>query len=111
MFKAREAEAGYKAKAAEQNLLDLGNRVSRDVRLAWLSADTAYQRINLAAQLLSRAREALDLAQERYRLGLSSIVELSQAQLNVTVAEIENANAKYDYLIQRAVLNFQSAQQ
>jgi outer membrane protein len=110
LFQAREAEAEYKAKAAEQNLLDLGNRVSRDVRLAWLNADTAYQRIGLAAQLLSRAREALDLAQERYRLGLSSIVELSQAQLNVTVAEIENANAKYDYLIQRAVLDYQSGQ-
>src|SRR5262249_22937616 len=110
LFKAREAEAEYKAKAAEQNLLDLGNRVSRDVRLAWFNADTAFQRIGLATQLLGRAREALDLAQERYRLGLSSIVELSQSQLNVTVAEIENANAKYDYLIQRAVLNYQRGQ-
>ena len=43
--------------------------------------------------------------------GLSSIVELNQAQLNVTVAESENANAKYDYLIQRALLDYQTASQ
>jgi hypothetical protein len=40
---------------------------------------------------------ALDLAQGRYNLGLSSIVELYQAQLNLTQAEIENLSAKYDY--------------
>jgi cytochrome bd-type quinol oxidase subunit 2 len=36
--------------------------------------------MGLSAQLLSRANEALDHAQGRYRLGLSSIVELIQAQ-------------------------------
>jgi outer membrane protein len=110
LFKAREAEAEFKARASEQNLRDLENRVVRDVRLAWLGADSAWRRIGLAAQLLSRANEALSLAQERYRLGLSSIVELSQAQLNVTVAELENTNAKYDYLLQRATLSYQSGQ-
>ncbi len=110
LFKAREAEAEYKARASEEQLKDAENRIVRDVRVAWLNADSAYQRINLAAQLLSRAREALDLAQERYRLGLSSIVELSQALLSVTVAEIENANVKFEYLIQRSVLDYQTGQ-
>lgn len=108
LFKAREAEAEYKARASEEQLKDAENRIVRDVRIAWLNTDTAYQRINLAAQLLSRAQESLDLAQERYRLGLSSIVELSQALLSVTVAEIENANAKFEYLIQRSALDYQS---
>jgi outer membrane protein len=108
LFKAREAEAEYKARASEAQLKDAENRIVRDVRIAWLNADTAFQRINLAAQLLSRARESMDLAQERYRLGLSSIVELSQALLSVTVAEIESANAKFEYLIQRSALDYQS---
>ncbi|HEY8461951.1 MAG TPA: TolC family protein [Blastocatellia bacterium] len=108
LFKAREAEAEYKARATEEQLKDAENRIIRDVRLAWLNVDTAYQRVNLAGRLLDRARESLDLAQERYRLGLSSIVELSQAMLSVTVAEIENANAKFEYLIQRSALDYQS---
>jgi outer membrane protein len=110
LYKARQAEADYRARASEQTLRDGENRVARDVRVAWLSADAAAQRIGLAAQLVNRANEALSLAQERYRLGLSSIVELSQAQLNLTVAELESTNAKYDYLIQRATLSYQSGE-
>jgi outer membrane protein len=48
----------------------------------------------------SQAALALDLAQGRYTLGLSSIVELTHAQLNLTEAEIEILNAKYDYQTQ-----------
>jgi outer membrane protein len=34
LFKAREAEAAFKAKAASQNVSDLANRIIRDVRVA-----------------------------------------------------------------------------
>ena len=51
---------------------------------------------------------AADLSQTRYDNGLGSIVELSQAQLNVTAAEIANSSALYDYQIQRANLAFQT---
>jgi outer membrane protein len=111
LFKGREAEAGYKAKAAEQSLQDFSNRIARDVRVTELSVSSSFERIKLTEQLSSRAKEALDLAQERYRLGLSSIVEFNQAQLQVTVAEIENAQARYDYLIQRALLRYHTASQ
>jgi outer membrane protein len=107
LFSARRTEAELRAQAAEQNLRDLENRISRDVQVAWLNASTAYQRLDLTAQLLNQAVQALDLAQTRYDLGLSSIVELSQAQLNKTSAEIVSASAKYEYDLQRAVLNYQ----
>jgi outer membrane protein len=47
------------------------------------------------------------LAEARYTTGISSIVELSQAQLSLTSAQIANTNARYDVLIQEANLNFQ----
>ena len=81
-------------------------RISRDVRVAWASATDAYQRIDVTAQFLRQAALALELAQGRYDLGLASIVELTQAQLNLTAAEIENLNAKYDYQTQYAALQF-----
>ena len=49
---------------------------------------------------------SLSLAQGRYDLGLSSIVELTQAQLNLTEAEIESLSAKYDYQSQHAALQY-----
>ena len=72
-----------------------------------MQADTASQRLGLTQQLLDQASLALDLAQSRYDLGLSSIIELSQAQLNKTQAEIEQSSAKYEYQIQRSVLAYQ----
>jgi outer membrane protein len=107
LFSARHAEAKFRADAASQTLLDLQNRVARDVRVAWLTANSAYQRLDLTAQLLDEATEAFHLAQARYNLGLGSIVELSQAQLNMTQAEIGQARARYDYQRQLATLNYQ----
>ena len=99
--------ASLRAKAAAQNVNDLANRVVRDVRVAYLNASNAFDRLALTAQLLDQARLALDLAQRRYDLGLGSIVELSQAQLNVTSAEIAGSSAQFDYQAQRANLSYQ----
>jgi len=106
LFTARREAARYRALEADQNLRNEQERIARDVRVAWASAITAFQRIDVTAQFLREASLALDLAQGRYNLGLSSIVELTQAQLNLTQAEIENLAAKYDYQSQYSVLQY-----
>jgi len=78
------------------------------VRTSWLNASTAYQRVAVTQQLLEQANLALDLAQSRYKLGLSSIVELTQAQLQQTQAEISNAQAGYEYQLSLAILTYQT---
>jgi outer membrane protein len=76
--------------------------------VAWLNANNAYERLGLTEQLLDQAKLALDLAQTRYQLGLSSIVELSQSQLQYTSAEIAQASARYDYEAQQSILEYQA---
>lgn len=106
LYKSRTAEARLRAQAAGQNVSDLENRITRDVRVAYLNAVTAYDRVGLTDQLLQQAQLAFGLAQSRYDLGLSSIVELSQAQLNLTSAQIASSTARYDYQTERAVVDF-----
>src|SRR5271163_2162979 len=106
-FNALHAEAKAEANARQQFLRDLQDAVVRDVRKAWLNSISGYQRLALTQQLLDGANQALDLAQQRYKLGLSSIIELSQAQLNATQAQISQASAKYDYAAQLSALNYQ----
>jgi outer membrane protein len=108
LYTARSREASLKAQAVHDRLLDLRNRISRDVRTGWLNANTAYARLSVTQQLLAQSNLAFDLAQTRYRLGLSSIVELSQAQLQQTQAQISNAQAAYDYRLALAVLQYQT---
>jgi outer membrane protein len=97
LFGARKEAAKDRAMEADQRLRDEQQGLARDVRLAWANASTAYQRIDVTAQFVQEAAMGVSLAQGRYNLGLASIVELSQAQLNQTAAEIENLSAKYDY--------------
>ena len=47
--------------------------------------------------MLNQANTALELAQARYKVGLSGIVDLTQAQLAQTEAQIEFTNARYTY--------------
>jgi outer membrane protein len=106
LFSARREAARYRSDAADKRLRDAQLRITRDVRVAWATARNAFQRIDVTAQFLRQASLALDLAQGRYNLGLASIVELTQAQLNATQAEIENLSAKYDYQSQNAALQY-----
>jgi outer membrane protein len=110
-FHAQAAEAELRAKASDEQSRVLINRIVRDVRTAWLRANTARQKMSVTAELLREANTALDLADTRYRLGLSSIVELSQAQLQQTQAQIAEANARFDYEADLAALRFQSGSQ
>jgi outer membrane protein len=108
LYSARSREADLRAQAARQRLIDLRNRISRDVRTSWLAAGTAFDRVSVSEQLLAQANLALDLAQTRYKLGLSNIVELSQAELQQTQAEIGNAQAGYEYRLALSVLRYQT---
>ena len=108
LYTARAKEASLRAQATQERLRDIRDRISRDVRTSWLNARTAYDRLAVTQQLLDQANLALSLAQSRYKLGLGSIVELSQAQLQQTQAEIANVEAGYDYRLSLAVLQYQT---
>ncbi|HEV2709548.1 MAG TPA: TolC family protein [Edaphobacter sp.] len=107
-YTAEASQASLEAKAAAERTRDLRDQVVRDVRTAWLNANTALQRVTVTGQLMRQANLAQDLAQTRYQLGLSSIVELSQAQLQQTQAAISDANARSQYGFAMADLRFQT---
>jgi outer membrane protein len=106
LFKARREEAESRAAAAAKDVQDLSLQIARDVRVAWLNANDTFRRLDVTARMVAQANEALRLAQARYDNALGSIVELNQAQLNQTTAQIAAASAKYDYLSARSELSY-----
>lgn len=106
LYAARKAEAEYRQGVSRKRVEQVANEVAREVSVSLLSAQSASDRMGLSARLVEQAAVALDLAQARYELGLSSIVELSQAQLAKTGAEIQSVNARFDYQLQRAILAY-----
>ena len=99
LYPARSHEAALRAQASQEQLRELKDRIANDVRTSWLNANAAYSRISVTQQFVDQTNLAVDLSQTRYQLGLASIVELSQAQLQQTEAQIQFAAAKYQYRI------------
>jgi outer membrane protein len=107
LYSAQAKEATLRAEADGEKTRDLRDQIVRDIHTAWLAANTAYQRIAVTEEMLNQANLSLKLAQARYQMGLSSIVELSQAQYQQTDAAIGNTNAQYQYRLALATLNYQ----
>jgi outer membrane protein len=110
LYNARAREAKARANAAGEQVRNLRNVIARDLRTAVLNAQNAFQRIGVTQEMLNESNMALDLSKARYKIGLSGIVELTQAQLAQTQAEIAYANARYAYQTALAVVRFQTGQ-
>jgi outer membrane protein len=106
LYNARAETADLQTEVARQKLIDLRNNVARDVRVSWQDTERAYERLSVTQQLREQANLALDLAQQRYNLGLGSIVEFSQAELGKTEADIADTDAKYQYRLTEIVLAY-----
>ena len=106
LYGARGKTADLQSEAARQRLLDERNTVARDVRVAWQQSQQSFERLNVTKQLREQANLGMNLAQSRYNLGLGSIVELGQAELQKTEADIADTDAQYQYRLTRLVLAF-----
>jgi outer membrane protein len=72
-------------------------QMTADVTSAWSSLQAAHRTVGLQEQNASAALEALTLAQERYRVGISTFVELVQARNEYERASTDRIGAIYDY--------------
>jgi len=107
LFNARAKSADLDTEMKRRKLQDLEDNVARDVRNSWLDTQKAFARLTVTQQSLEQANLALELAQARYKLGLSSIVEFSQAQLQKTDADLQVTDAKYQYRVTQIMLAYQ----
>jgi outer membrane protein len=72
-------------------------QVRTDVHSRYLALQTSYRAISVQGTSREAARDQLRLAQDRYRLGAGTALEVSDAQNAVQRAEGEYVNAVYDY--------------
>ena len=106
LYSSRAKAADLQTEIAKQKFADSRNNIARDVRTSWQQTNQAYERLSVTQQLSEQANLALNLAQSRYNLGLSSIVEFTQAELGKTEADIANTDAQYRYRLTQIVLAY-----
>jgi len=75
---------------------------------AYLDTLTFAQQITLAEEQVKTAQEALQLSKQRYKLGLGTVVEVTQSEVAVTAAQTRLAETQFDYKIAEVTLAYTS---
>jgi outer membrane protein len=89
---------------AEATASDAQRAVQAELITAVADLDAALARIEITGTSVVAAREDLRVQQERYRLGVSTIVDLLTSQEALNQAEVDVVNARFDYLRAKAQL-------
>ena len=92
VFRARaSADQARQQERAER--LNLSSQL--DARYA--TAQSALAGVQLAEQNVELSEESLRVVQERYQLGLATILELQDAQITLTQAEVDLVTGRFQY--------------
>jgi outer membrane protein len=92
----QQAEANVEQ--AQANLEALKQTILLDVEQNYLTLIEAENRIDAANQLVIQAEENFKLAEGRYKSGVGSATEITDAQVTLANAKTSRIQAMYDYL-------------
>lgn len=106
LVEGRIAEEKQKREAAQAQEQELQEAIKLQVARAWLDVQTKEAQIKAAQAQVVSADSSVQLASERYRLQLNTIVELTEAEALSARARVQLANARYDLESARAVLDW-----
>ena len=109
MIENQVREAKAQKAAAEAASLNIEQALTQQVTNSYLDTVSFAQQIKLGEEQVKTAQEALGLAKQRYKLGLGSVVEVTQAEVALTGAQTRLAEAQYDYKIAEVTLAYASA--
>src|SRR4051812_18481497 len=87
---ANRSDARYSTRAKELAL-------TADVTAAYLTVQTAEKTVELQEQNAAKAKQELKLVQDRYRIGATTFVDLTEARATYERAESDRITAVYDY--------------
>lgn len=99
-------EATAQKEAVAAATINVEQALTQQVTNAYLDTMTFAQQIKLGEELVKTAEEALQLAKQRYKLGLGTVVEVTQSEVGLTAAQTKLAEAQYDYKIAEVTLAY-----
>jgi len=102
----RISEERHKRDVAAAQEQEIAESVRLQVVRAWLSVETHSAQVKAAREQVTSANSSLELAGERYRLQLSTLVELTDSEAANLRAAAFLANAEYDLLQAEAMLDW-----
>ena len=99
-----QAEVGRKN--ADEALRQQGRQVRVDIRKALLDLESAEKQVNVTQASVQSAAMDQQIAEEKYHLGASTLLDLLTANTNYTTAQSNKVNAVTGYLLAKKQMEF-----
>lgn len=82
----------------------------KEIQQAWYSAVAAESKYQASEVAVNANEESFRLMSQKYDNGQATAVEYNESKLNLTKAESDRIQAKYDYLFRTKILDFYRGQ-
>lgn len=111
LFDGQKNHAVYKAsqaslKSSQIQAAQLSKDIAAQVQQAYLNLESANERLDATTLSLEASQKNYQAQEARYKEGLAVTLDLLNAQLSVTTAQSNTVQARYDYLIAKAQLDY-----
>lgn len=83
-----------------------GKALYKEIQKVWYDALSAQEKYHSTTKAVVANNEALRYAKEKYANGKSTVYEYNEARMKLANSQSEQAQAKYEYLLQRCLLVF-----
>ncbi len=90
------------ARVSRAQMEDSRRQVDAQMTQQFSAHNNAVTRVSISQASLLASQEDLRVQQERYRVGLSTIVDVLASQINVDQAETDEVQARFDVLLAQA---------
>jgi outer membrane protein len=82
------------------------NVLQKDIEQAYTNALAALNRYISAEKAVTSSAEAFRYTEEKYNVGMVNSVEYNQSKNNLTIAQSELLQARYEYIFRTKILDF-----
>jgi len=104
--KIREEIAEVNIKQKRDDLNQLVQQISTDIKKSHYDLETAYKQYEILERSLVSARQDVLLSEESYRVGLNTLLDVQTAQNNYNNILISRITALYDFISAKARLDY-----
>ncbi|MCX6271207.1 MAG: TolC family protein [Bacteroidetes bacterium] len=82
------------------------NQLFQDIQRAYADAMAAIKKYLASKKSVDAMKEAFFYTEQRFNVGMANSVDYNEAKKNLSKAEADLLNAKYEYVFKRTVLDF-----
>lgn len=104
--KVREQIAEVNIKQKREDLNQLVQQITTDVKKAHYDLETAFKQYEILERSLVSAQQDVLLSEESYRVGLNTLLDVQTAQNNLNSILVSRITALYDFITAKARLDY-----